>query len=361
MPFLRQVRGELRKLVNPITVGLLVVLIAFFWQDLSRTTFLAENQAGIAVAAHLSTQQDVAVKCAPGAPNSVSECQLAHANEGLNRLFASNSVKLGRIGRSLSTLPGLATFVSHQFTTGMGWIFVALLAAMHITREESRGTVGASVLRAGRSRYLGAKSVSLAVVALVGLVISTLVLFAIRSTFAVHPTVPTSVRNTATNQVLTGNHALAPDATWSSWSHSAASVGQAAVVLLVVAAVFSVLASRFRRPLPAAVAGSGVIAVFFGLAEWLHHSSWGPMGGLSRLFGLDRVPLGVVDVRLWDITARPPDLSASPFGTVARSAAYQVGSQRAPDPYTALVMWLLIAVVVVAIGWRAFNKRDFAS
>lgn len=359
MSFVRQVRGELRKLVNPFTVGLLVVLIAFFWQDLSRTTFLAADQAEIAVAAHLATQQEAATECAPGAPNSARECQLARLNEADNRLFASDSVKLGRIGRSFGTLPGLATFVAHQFTTGMGWLFVALLAAMHITREESRGTAGASVLRAGRSRYLGAKTVSLAIVALVGVVVSTLGLFAIRSTFAVHPTVPTAVRNADTSRVLIGNHALAPDATWSSWSHAAAAIGQALAVLVVVAAVFTVLASRFRRPLPAAVAGSGVIVAFFGLADWLHRSSWGPMGGLSRLLGLDHVPFGVVDVRVWDISNRPTYLGESPFRMVARDA-FHVGSQRAPDPYTALVVWLVVAVIVVAVGWRAFTKRNFA-
>lgn len=360
MGFVRQVRGELRKLVNPITVGLLLVLIAFFWQDLSRTNSLAAVQPDIAVAGHMSGQEDLAAKCAPGAPYSAQECRLAQENERLNRLFASNSVELGRIGRSFGTLPGLATFVAHQLTTGMGWLFVALLAAMHITREESRGTVGASILRAGRSRYLGAKAVSLVVVAMVALVASTLVLFAIRSTFAVHPTVPTGMRNTDTGQIPTGNRALAPDATWSSWGHAGAAVWHALVVLVVVAAVFTVLASRFRRPLPAATAGGGVIALFLGLAEWLHRSSWGPMGGLSRLLGLDHVPFGVMDVRLWDVSTRPPDLNSGPFGTVAASA-FQVGSQRAPDPYTALVAWLVIAIVVVVSGWWAITKRNFAS
>ncbi len=47
--FLRQTRGELRKLVNPVTVGLLVLAIVFLWHDLSRTNYLASDQPQIAV------------------------------------------------------------------------------------------------------------------------------------------------------------------------------------------------------------------------------------------------------------------------------------------------------------------------
>ncbi len=108
MSFLRQVRGELRKLVNPITVGLLVVFIAFFWQDLSRTTFLAEDQAGTAVFSHLVQQQQTAATCAPGAAGSAVECHLARMDEVNSRWFATNSVELGRIGTLLGDVAGTA-------------------------------------------------------------------------------------------------------------------------------------------------------------------------------------------------------------------------------------------------------------
>ncbi len=211
----------------------------------------------------------------------------------------------------------------------MGWLFVALLAAVHVTREESRGTVAASVLDAGRSRYLGAKAVSLLVAAATALAVSVTVLFAIRSTYAVHPTVPVDVRSTGNGPVPTGTRALAPDATWSSWSHAWAAVWHALAVLAFVALVFAVLASLFRRPLPAALAGAGVIAVFFAIAEWWHHGRWGPMGGISRLFGLDRAPFGIVDVRMWDLSARPGDLATQPFGSVVREVQVPARPTRA--------------------------------
>ena len=282
MSFLRQVRGELRKLVNPITVGLLVVFIAFFWQDLSRTTFLAEDQAGTAVFSHLVQQQQTAATCAPGAAGSAVECHLARMDEVNSRWFATNSVELGRIGRSLGTLPGLATFPSRT-SSRLGWAGSSSRCSWRSTSPEKnrRGTVAASVLGAGRSGYPGEGgepggrgSGRLSPCR------SWRCSRSDRRTPSIRPC-PSTCGLTDNGWVPTGARALAPDATWSS---AEVTPGPQCGTRWWCSrpwrwASWCRAFSLFRRPLPAALAGAGVIAVFFAIAEWGHRSSWGPMGG----------------------------------------------------------------------------------
>ena len=137
--FLRQTRGELRKLINPVTVGLLVVAVVFLWHDLSRTNYLASDQPQIAVTATLGTRQQAVDVCSGDQTDTV-KCKRARSNAADNATFGREGLALGAIAASLGTFPGLARFVSHQFMTGLGWLFVAMLAAMHVTRDEAQGT-----------------------------------------------------------------------------------------------------------------------------------------------------------------------------------------------------------------------------
>ena len=70
-------------------------------------------------------------------------------------------------------------------------------------------------------------------------------------------------------------------------------------MLMFVVAAFTIIAAFLRRPLYTALVCGGIVGAFFALAQWFHIGTFGPMGGISRIIGIDHVPFGVVDVRLW--------------------------------------------------------------
>ena len=352
--FARQVRAEARKIANLLVLALFVVWTVFLWQDATRTGQLASGQPQTAVMSQMAAKQQVKEVCTSGESEA---CRNARKSVAVNHYLVRNSIEQGRIAASLSTFPGVLTFVSHQFTAGMGWLFVALVAALHLTGEESRGTVGASVLAAGRMKYLSAKIVTVWSVSVVAIVAAAVVLYELASTFAVSPSVPTGVHVTAQRLSFEGSRTLAPDPTWASWSHALSEFWHAAAVLAMIAVVFCALATQFRRVTRAAAAGALVVGCFFALAAWLHGRAWGPMGGVARLLSLDHVPYGVIDVRMFDITGRPSDMLMRPYG--APVLGPNLSSQPAPVPYLGLVVWLVVAMVAVAFAVRAYARRGF--
>lgn len=352
--FGRQLRAEARKATNLLILALFIVWAVFLWQDATRTGQLASVQPQAAVMSQMAAKQQLKQLCVAG---ESAQCVNARHDIAVNQYLVENSIEQGRIAASLITFPGLLTFVSHQFAAGMGWLFVALVAALHLTGEESRGTVGASVLAAGRMRYLLAKIVSIWSVSVVAVIAAAVVLYELASTFAVSPSVPTGFHVTGEHLSFDGSRTLTPDPTWASWSHAFGEFWHAAAVLAVIAVVFCALATRFRRVTRAAAAGALVVGAFYAIAAWLHGRAWGPMGGVARLLSLDHVPYGVIDVRLFDITGRPSDMLMRPYG--APVLGPNLSSQPAPVPYLGLVIWLVVAVVGVGFAVRAYARRGF--
>ncbi len=222
----------------------------------------------------LGTRQQAVDACAGDRTDTV-RCERARSNMAVNATFGREGLALGAVAASLGTFPGLARFVSHQFMTGLGWLFVAMLAAMHVTREEARGTVGALIVRAGRGRFLAAKALSLWVVDAAPMIVATLVLHDIRSTFAVRP-MGHQLRSTPDTFKMFGLHPLPPNAAWTSWSGAVAAAGAALVVLMFVVAG---LHDHRGVPAPAAVRRAGV------RRDASEHASPWPSGSTSGRSG----------------------------------------------------------------------------
>lgn len=339
---LRLARGEMRKLATAGSAVLFVVFVSVLWQDAGRFSGLAEAQAPIAVAVTNDNTRAVETACTPGATDVDDACRTARLDLSDNRHFEPNSVALGRRAMALHTLPGLITFVSHQLATGLGWLLIALVAAGHVTRERSAGTLGSSVLRSGASRYLIGKVISLFGGAWAALCGATLVLFALRPTFTSSVEVPAGDGGVA-DLGRTAMRTLAPDHEWSSWASAGRGVLAAMVVVLAVCVLFGLVAAVIRQPATTAAVLGGFVVLLFAIAEWGHRSSWVPMRAISVLIGLGDPPYGLTDVRLWDTSLQPAriyDRAPTP-----------------PVPVASSLAWALACLVACALAVRVFRRR----
>lgn len=337
---LRLVRGEVCKL---LTVGTLVLLAAFTavaWKDLRRFTDFAAGQTPIAVAAE-HTNTALADRCR-AAGSTEGECAGADQTVQLNRHFAPNAVALGRRAMAVRTTPGILTFVSHQLGSGLGWLVLALLAAIHVTRERAARTIEQSVVRTGRGRFLAGKVASTWLASAGLLVGATLVLTIIRSTFTKVVRVPPA--GAGFDDLRRGpGAALAVDPTWSSWAHALAAAGRCLLVTLVVCTVFALVAATFRDPIAAAVTLGGAAIAMFVVVDWWGHPSWVPERAIAAVLGSRGGPFGSTDMRLWDPAGRP--------ASIYRPATVPA------VPMATTIAWLVAAAAIAARAARSFLRR----
>lgn len=333
--------GELRKLANLSTLLLLVVFVAVLWQDAGRMTGFASIQAGTAVGVEHENLAAQAAACASAARSAdPSACEFARGDVQANREFAPNAVALGRIAEALGTLPGLITYVGHQAASGLGWLLLALSAALHLGRERSSRSIDASLLQTTRSRYLVAKAASLWLAAGTAVVAAVLTLWVARPTFVRPVRVPAPGepdRNGASSI------RLRPDPTWASWRHALVTVLAVLVVLALVTLVFTALASLAPDPVSAgAVLGAIVIGLHL-LQRWWDLGRWLPERAVSAFVGMTTGPYAVRDVRLWDEAGRPATIY------VAAHAPEVVGAS--------IVIWLLVWAGATSLAWLGFTRR----
>src|SRR5579875_1496238 len=180
----RTLRAELRKLVHPVSAILVIICFGFIVIDARTTYHFSRLQTPVAVLATQQIQQ-AAAACQSVARTSLSEdCQNTLVAAALNNSFARNGIALGRVTNSLSTWPGMLRFVSHQLATGLGWILLTLLIAVHVAGEWSSRTAAATLLATGSYwKFWLAKVVS-TWVAIVGLtIVGTTVLWLARSVY----------------------------------------------------------------------------------------------------------------------------------------------------------------------------------
>jgi hypothetical protein len=281
--------------------------------------------------------------CAQQPSGPVNGCEMAIDTVEVNRNFEPNGVELGEIAMAMRTFPGVLTFVSHQLATGFGWLMLGLLAAIHLARERASGSVGQSVLRAGRSRYLAAKVASLFVAAVAGLLGATVALYVLRPTYAAIVRVPTqwSRHLDGTDGPL---RTLPADPHWSTWSSAGRSALSGLAVVLVVCCVFGLVASLFRQPVTAAVVLGGLVLAMFLAVQWWDHGTWVPEMAISRWLQVDGSPFGLTDIRLWDPSGQPADLYGAPH--------------RVAVPVASSIAWVVGAVAASAAAARAFVRRD---
>lgn len=344
MTFVRQVRGELRKLCAPYTLMLLVVFTAFVWSDASTTVEFSDLQTPIAVAVTLDNQRQLDENCANGIEEVVDDvdCEMLRQTVQLNKYFGSNGLALGSVAASLNTFPGLIKFTSHPMATGLGWLLVALLTALHVTREASAGTLAYSVLRTGRLRYLTTKATSLLAACFVFVTLSSVVLFALRSTFVRDIGAPRAPIG-PDGAFAKAEEPVAASTEWTAWSAAAGDLLCCLLVLAVIIAAFVGIASLLRKTTAAGAVLVGVVAALIAASHVAAVARWLPIAKISEVLGLDQVPSGVRDARIWNLAGRAPDIYSLPPDSTAS--------------WLALVLWTLVFLAVALGTARLFTQR----
>ncbi|MFN8017473.1 MAG: hypothetical protein U0P45_05050 [Acidimicrobiales bacterium] len=336
----RVLRAEVGKLLTIGTLVLLAMFTAVVWKDLGRFTDFAAGQTPMAVAAQ-HTNQALADRC-HDAGSTEGECAGAEQTLQLNRHFAPNAVALGRRAMAVRTVPGILTFVAHQLGSGLGWLVLGMLAAIHVTRERAARTVEQSVVRTGRALFLVGKAASTWLASVALLMGSTVVLTAIRPTFTNVVLVPPATVGVDVPHQGVGSP-LAADPSWSSWAGALGAAGRCLLVTLMVCTTFSLLAAAFRDPIAAAVTlGGGVIAMFV-VVDWWGHPGWVPERAVAAALGSRGGPFGSTDMRLWDPAGRP-------------SSIY-LPAMVPPVPAFATVAWLAVAATLTVLAARSFLQR----
>lgn len=306
----RATRGEVRKLVHPGLFLLAFICLAIIWQDAGQTSGYAKLQARLAVAVTLDNAKESRVACGGGPRSNSEECKLSKMDRETNKYFEGNGRRLGAVAQSLNGFPGILTFVTHEYFTGIGLLFLAGMAALHVSREFAYGSAAATITAGGPDRFLMSKALSLWIVTCLSIAASAAVLYLGRSTFAETIQVPTS--SIGPKGAFAGKGVrLRPEATWSSWTHSLRAFAVASLVLFFVALLFAAVAALFRRPTTAAAVLAVVPVGLFGLATWAKMRNATPLYQLADLIGLDNTPWGVQDSRLWDASGQAQSLYTS--------------------------------------------------
>ena len=336
----RVLRAEVCKLLTVSTLILLAVFTAVVWKDLGRFTEFAAGQTPMAVAAE-HTNEARADRCR-AAGSTEAECAGAEQTLQLNRHFTPNAVALGRRAMAVRTVPGILTFVAHQLGSGLGWLVLGMLAAIHITRERAARTIEQSIVRTGRALFLVGKAVSMWLASVALLVGSTVALTAIRPTFTNVVHVPPATVGIDVPHQGVGSP-LGADRAWSSWAHALGAAGRCLLVTLVVCTIFSLLASAFRDPIAAAVTLGGSTIAMFLVVDWWGHPNWVPERAVAAVLGSRGGPFGSTDMRLWDPAGRPTSIYLP--ATVPTV------------PVVATIAWLAVAGVIAVLAARSFLQR----
>ncbi|MGI8809863.1 MAG: hypothetical protein ACR2KK_18880 [Acidimicrobiales bacterium] len=314
--FVRSTGAELRKLVHPV-VGLLVVVTALaIWMDIRSTVGFVADQTPIAADFDDRLRAEADPACFTSPPDASERCELQRADEEANRLFRPNAVALGRIAASLDTPGGALRFVSNELATGIGWLLLAALAAVHVAGEWQAATAEATILAVGgRCRFYVAKALSLwlgvgvLLVTIAGALYLARPLFMRRTIGVPDPPLQTAPFR---SWKLTP---VAPDGSWSSLPRSLGYVAAALGVLLVLTLVFVSVAALVRRPLATAATLAGALLLLVVVAASLGRPALTPFVAVADLLDLRQVPPGITSTRLWVVPGAARNLYVPPPGS----------------------------------------------
>lgn len=297
----RAVMGELRKLAHPVAAILVIVCFAFIATDARTTYHYARLQAPIAV---LQITRD-ATACQAAEETVPSQCRHQLDELARDSQFAVGGVALIRVLNSLSTWPGMLRFVSHHLVTGLGWLLLAGLLAIHVAGEWGSRTATVTFVATGsRRRFWAAKIASIWIAMIAIALAGTTVLYLLRSTLigkAGIPTPPVQQGDPSTWHLA----ALAPDSTWSSWTSCFGVFGVTAIIWLLFVVVGAALAGLIRNALGTIVLSIAALSAAIVLARYTVHTSWSPVGVIGQVLHLEQTPFGVRDTALWFVPGAP--------------------------------------------------------
>lgn len=339
----RTLLGELRKLLHPVTAIIVIVCFAYILTDARTTYYYGQLQTPVAVVAgnHITQQ---AKGCTNNSGGTISEqCQQALDNAALNDNFASNGIKLGRVTNSLSTWPGMLRFVSHQLGTGLGWVLLAVLLALHVAGEWSSRTAASTLVAIGSyRRFWLAKvgSIWLAMIAIA--LLGTTALYLARSTFIGKVGVPDPL-NQPGDPSTWHLAALRPDPTWSSWTGSAGVLGVTSIIWLLLIIAGATIAGLIRKTLLMVVVWIAALSAVLALARYAGRTSWTPVGVIGQVLHLQQTPFGVRDTRLWKVPGAPEFIQDN-YQSIAVDTAQ-------------VLTWVAIPIVIALVATALFNRR----
>jgi hypothetical protein len=344
----RAVLAELRKLMHPVALIMILVCFAFIWADARTTYHFARLQTPVAVIAS-SDIAAAASQCTPSQATSTvtPDCQERLLNAALNDHFAQNGIALGRVTNALSTWPGLLRFVAHQLATGLGWMLLAILLSIHVAGEWTSKTAGATLLAVGGLRTYWLAKVTSVWLAMIGLaLVGTTILYLIRPTFTAAVGIPQPVQQEGDPSTWHVT-ALPPDPVWSSWTLSFGVLLMASLIWLVLGMAGAALGVLVRRPISMAVIAVACLSTGVVVARWVHRPEWTYLSAIGQLLRLDRTPFGVRDTRMWYVPGAPGFIQ----------------QPQEPVPFSAgqVSAWIAVAVVVTAGCWLLARRRPLAS
>lgn len=339
---IRSVGAEVRKSCTPTGLFLVLLVVAATWTSAKVTTDYARLQVPVAVS---STVHDPAVACAAG---DAAACQgqsveFAQRQARLDEQFASDGRQLGAVTNSLRTWPGALRFSVHQLVTGVGWLFLVLLAGVHVAGEWRSGSAAPTVLAVGGlRRYFVAKAVSMAVVMSAVTVIVTAALVLTRAALGSPVGKPSPLLQSGP---LTAWHLtpVAASSAWSSWGGASLAWVCALGVWLLMAGAVTGVAVLVRKPLFSVAAGIAGLSAGLVLIRDAHLGGFTIFPLLGKLFKLADTPFGVRDALFWVAPGRPDDI-----GLPHAAVDYPVWS---------LISWAVLPVVIAVVGTELARRR----
>ena len=169
--FPRAQLGELRKAIAPTIGVIFVIAIGVCWAAISFSASFLQEQADV-LPNTAAMSESVDQSCIDNPNDSSDVCEASRIQAASTETFAANTQRLGEIGQSYDTAPGLLRYVSHQWATTLGWIVVALIAAFHVASEWATRSAGLTAHANGsRARFVATKIVSTWLIALATLAV----------------------------------------------------------------------------------------------------------------------------------------------------------------------------------------------
>ena len=262
----------------------------------------------------------------------------------MNDHFASNGIALGRVTNALRTWPGLLRFVTHQFSTGLGWLLLAVLLSVHVAGEWSTKTAGVTLVAIGsRWRFWLAKMLSVWLFMMVLTVVGASLLYLLRPTFTSTVGIPQPALQQGDPSTWHLS-ALRPDASWSSLVSSLGIFGLASLLWLVLSAAGTTIAATLRRPMVALVTFVAGLSLALAVAQFANKPGWTVIPSVNQLLRLQATPFGVRDSRLWYVPGAPTYIQA------ARAAT--------PTSVTGVVVWACGLLALGVTGWVVLQRRQ---
>jgi hypothetical protein len=339
----RTLLGELRKLLHPVAAIMIIVCFAYILTDARTTYYYAQLQTPVAVIASDHIKQEAAGCLDPHGGAISEQCQQKLDDAALNDHFAGNGIKLGRVTNALSTWPGMLRFVSHQLATGVGWILLGVLLALHVAGEWSSRTAASTFMATGSYRRFWLAKIGSIWLAMIAIALAgTTVLWLAKSTFIGKAGIPDPV-NQPGDPSTWHLAALPPDASWSSWAASSGVLGITAIIwaLFIIAGV--AVAALIRRTLIMVVVWIAALSAVLSLARYSGDTNYSPIGVIGQVLHLNQTPFGVRDTRLWEVPGAPGFIQDT-----ARTITIDTGQ---------VLAWIAIPLALALVASAIFQRR----